>query len=40
LVGIEEYERLSLLADHVEAIGVRRGLADVEAGRTCSLEEA
>ncbi len=40
VLGVEAYERLAELADRTDAIeGIRRGLADLAAGRDMSLDE-
>jgi predicted transcriptional regulator len=40
VLGVEAFERLAALADQRDALeGIRRGLADVTAGRTMSLED-
>jgi prevent-host-death family protein len=40
MLGVEAFERLAALADQRDALeGIRRGLADVTAGRTMSLED-
>lgn len=40
VLGVDAYERLAELADRSEAIeGLRRGLADLEAGRDMSLDQ-
>ena len=40
VLDVETFERLSSLVDQAEAIeGIRRGLDDVKAGRTMSLQD-
>lgn len=40
VLGVEAYERLAELGDRTDAIeGIRRGLADLAAGRDMSLDE-
>jgi len=40
LLGVAAFERMAELADRAETIeGIRRGLLDVDAGRTMPLEE-
>jgi len=40
LMAVEAFERMAELADRAEAIeGIRRGLEDVDAGRTLPLDE-
>lgn len=40
LLAVEAFERMAALAERAETIeGIRRGLADVEAGRTLPLAE-
>lgn len=40
LVAVEAFEKLTLLAERAETIeGIRRGLEDVDAGRTMPLDQ-
>jgi prevent-host-death family protein len=40
IMAVKAFERMAELADRAEAIeGIRRGLEDVDAGRTMPLEE-
>lgn len=40
LLTVESFERMAALADRAETIeGIRRGLANVEAGRTMPLDK-
>lgn len=41
VIGVEAFERMADIVDRAEtAEGVRRGIEDMKAGRTMSLEEA
>ena len=41
VMGIEAYERITALVDQAETLeGIRKGLADMKAGRTLSLAQA
>ena len=41
VLGVEAFERMAALLDRAAALeGIRRGLADMKAGRTMSLAEA
>ena len=41
LVDVKTFERMADLADEAESLqGIRKGLADLAAGRTMSLDEA